>query len=171
MHLGRPTTQDERFSLKAAFRVLLKMAGGQQSAELITRGKHQTLNRYGNVADENVDCHAPIDVIADLERDVGEPVVTKHLAEMNGYMLVKKTAVAADANLVTHLSTLASESGQTIQAIAEGIADEDLTEAELLRIVKESRELAQAASAAELAAQAKLDALRKNVAPIRGKVA
>lgn len=168
MHLGRPTSIDERLSLKATFRQLLKLAGGQQSAELITRGKHQTLNRYGNVAEENLDCHAPIDVIVDLERDVADPVVTRHLAEMNGFMLVKKTAVAADANLVTHLSALACESSQSIEAIAAGIADQDLTEAELLKIVKETRELANAAAAAELAAQAKLDALRKNVTKIRG---
>lgn len=168
MHLGRPTTEQDRFSLKAAFRQLLKMAGGQEAAALITRGKHQTLNRYGNASEDNLDCHAPIDVIADLERDVGEPVITRHLADLTGYMLIKKTAVAADANLLTHLSTLASESGQTIQAIAEGIADPDLTEAELARIVKEARELANAAAAAELAAQAKLDALRKNVTNLRG---
>ena len=164
----RPTNEEDRFSLKAAFRRLLKAAGGQEAAEMVTRGRHQTLNRYGNPSPDQADCHAPIDVIADLEREISAPIVTKHLAEMQGYMLVKKTAVAADANLLTHLSTLASESGQTIQAIAEGIADQDLTEAELTRIITEARELAQAAASAELAAKAKLDALRKNITKIRG---
>lgn len=169
MHLGRPTTEQERFSLKAAFRQLLKLAGGQEAAELITRGKHQTLNRYGNPNEP--DCQAPVDVIADLEREVGDPVVTKHLAEMNGYFLVKKSVVAADANLVTHLSALARESSQTIEAIAAGIADSVETETELVQMVKEARELREAAAAAELAAQAKLDALHKNVTPIRGSAA
>lgn len=168
MHLGRPTSEQDRFSLKATFRQLLKLAGGQEAAALITRGKHQTLNRYGNPNEE--DCHAPVDVIADLERDIGEPIITKHLAEMHGFMLVKKSAVAADASLIAHLSTLASESGQTIQAIAEGIADQQLTEAELNRIIKEARELAQAAAAAELAAASKLVSI-KNVRPFRGSAA
>ncbi len=166
MHLGRTTTEQDRFSLKFAFRQLLKMAGGQEAASFITRGKHQTLNRYGNVNEE--DCHAPVDVIADLEREVGEPVVTKLLADMAGYIVIKKSVVAADANLVSHLSNLACESGHAIQAIAEGIADQDLSEAELARIVKEARDLREAAAAAELAAQAKLDALKKNVTKIRG---
>jgi len=165
MNPTRPTTEQDRFSLKAAFRQLLKKAGGQEAAELVTRGRHQTLNRYGNPKEE--DCHAPIDVIADLEREIGEPVVTKHLADMAGYLIVKKTAVSASACLVAHLSTLATESGQTIQAIAEGIADQDWDEDELARIVREARELREAAAAAELAAQAKLDA-RKNVTKIRG---
>ena len=166
MHLGRPTSDEDRFSLKAAFRQLLKMAGGQEAASLITRGKHQTLNRYGNV--NETDCHAPVDVIVDLERDIADPVVTRHLAEMHGFVLVKKTAITADANLVTHLSALACESSQTIEAIAAGIADQDLTEDELKKIVKEAQELAHAASAAELAAKAKLEALRKHVTKIRG---
>lgn len=169
MHPGRPTNEQDRLSLKAAFRRLLKMAGGQEAAELITRGKHQTLNRYGNA--NEIDCQAPIDVIADLEREVGDLVVTVHLAEMNGFMLVKKSAVAADANLLTHISALAGESGQAVQATVEALADGIDTEAELIRVIKEGEEAVHAGTCLVLAAKARLEALRKNVTPIRGSAA
>jgi len=105
-----------------------------------------------------------------LSAQFGATAALQHFAQQLGCVVVERSQTAADANLVTHLSVLASESGQTIQAIAEGITDQRLTEEELARIVKETRDLREAAAAAELAAQQKLDALRK-VAPIRGKVA
>lgn len=161
----RPTNEEDRFSLKAAFRRLLKAAGGQEAAEMVTRGRHQTLNRYGNPKEE--DCFAPIDVIADLEREIDEPVVTQHLAEMNGYMLVKKAAVAADANLLVHVSALAGESGQAVQATVEALTD-GLDEAELRRIIKEGEEAVHAGTCLVLAAKAQLAALTQNVTKIRG---
>lgn len=165
----RPTNEEDRFSLKAAFRRLLKAAGGQEAAEMVTRGRHQTLNRYGNPKEE--DCFAPIDVIADLEREIDEPVVTQHLAEMNGYMLVKKSAVSADANLLTHVSALAGESGQAVQAAIEALSDGRDTEEELLRIIKEGKEAVHAGTCLIHAAEARLEALRSKVSPIRGKAA
>ncbi|WP_201829630.1 phage regulatory CII family protein [Microvirga zambiensis] len=168
MHPTRSTTEQDRFSLKASFRQLLKRAGGQEAAELVTRGRHQTLNRYGNPKEE--DCHAPIDVIADLEREIGDPIVTKHLADMSGYMLVKKIAVEADANLLVHISALAGETGEAVQAAVEAYADGTDTDEELENIVKQATDAEHAAASMRIAAQAKLDA-RKNITRIRGSVA
>lgn len=166
MNPTRPTTEQDRFSLKAAFRQLLKRAGGQEAAELVTRGRHQTLNRYGNPKEE--DCHAPIDVIADLEREIGEPVVTRHLAEMNGFMLVKKTVASTGVDLLAHVSALASETGEAVKAAVEAYADGSKSDEELENIVKQAGDAELAAASMRIAAQAELDARRKNVTMIRG---
>lgn len=106
-----------------------------------------------------------------LSRHFGAMAALNHLAGQMGCVVVPRGEAVADANLITHLSALACESSQAIEAIAVGIADQDLDADELTRIAKEARDLREAAAATELAAQAKLDALRSNVASLRAKVA
>lgn len=169
MNPSRPTTEQDRFSLKAAFRQLLKKAGGQEAAELVTRGRHQTLNRYGNPKEE--DCHAPIDVIADLEREIGEPVVTKHLADMAGYLVIKKVEAAGGSDMLTHLVTVGRENGDVMTVLSDVVARGADCEEALRRLIKEAREGREAHAAVEEAAKtrlAELEDARKKVTKIRG---
>jgi len=121
---------------------------------------------------KQVDPDNPVEMsfarVARLSAHFGALSALEYLAEQTGCVVVEKGKIGSDASLVAHLSSLASESGQAIQAIAEGIADNDLTDAELTRIAKEARELREAAAAAEMAALTKIEALRKNVTKIRG---
>jgi len=154
----RPTNDIERSALKTVFRMLLKLAGGQEAAENFTRGKHQTLNRYGN--QNEPDCHAPIDVIADLERVVGEPIVTKQLADMGGYLLVKKVEKAGTSDMLAHLSSVAKESGDVLTVLSGVVSGGADCEESLRKIIKEAREGREAYAAVEEAARVRLEQIQ-----------
>ena len=73
--------------LKAAVRLLVGQAGGTEGAAELTRvGKSNTSN-YGNI--NMPDCHAPIDVVADLEDFSGDMPVTRALAALQGCVVIK----------------------------------------------------------------------------------
>lgn len=166
----RPTNDIERSALKTVFRMLLKLAGGQEAAENFTRGKHQTLNRYGNASEDNRDCHAPIDVIADLERVVGEPIVTKQLADMSGYLLVKKMENVGSSDMLAHLVNVGKETGDVMTVLSDVASGGADSEEALRRLMKEAREGREAHAAVEEAARVRLAEIEasKNVTKIRG---
>lgn len=90
MKEGRQLPARDYASLKAEFRDLVEAAGGVTRAARITRVNAPRLSNYCSAQDPSF---APIDVIADLEAEVGEPVVTRILADLAGYVLVRKAAV------------------------------------------------------------------------------
>ncbi|OAB57514.1 hypothetical protein AY599_23600 [Leptolyngbya valderiana BDU 20041] len=83
----RPTAPADRRRIKAATRRLVDLAGGVTSAEQITRVKAPALSKFGSVSDPQF---MPVDVVADLEADIGSPVVTALLAGMQGYQLTSR---------------------------------------------------------------------------------
>jgi len=141
---GRVLTAGDYLALKAAVRRLVRHAGGQESAAAITRVDHQRISKYGNAAQP---MHAPIDVIADLERDVGHPFVTEALAHLQGHVLVKRPSGEVDTEAVTRmLADIGRESGDSIRVLAEAIADHVVTPEEAREIRKEVSELCTVAS-------------------------
>ncbi|MEK9722111.1 MAG: phage regulatory CII family protein [Rhodospirillaceae bacterium] len=141
----RPSSETERNALKSAFRLLLKRAGGQESAAFVTRGAHQSLNRYGNPSIPEI--HAPIDVVVDLERDVGEPIVTRRLADLAGFVLFAKPPANADPDWVARLGRLAKEVGEAMARIGEAVASGGTVTAEESRRLELRREIAEGLSA------------------------
>jgi hypothetical protein len=81
-------TRNFLFGLKAALRRLVDCHGGVENAQYTVRVDKSNLCRAGDV---NTDHYAAIDVIADLELDIGKPVVTEYLASALGYKLVPVT--------------------------------------------------------------------------------
>jgi hypothetical protein len=165
----RPTNDIERSALKTTFRMLLKLVGGQEAAENFTRGRHQTLNRYGN--EKEPDCHAPIDVILDLERVHGQPLVTKLLADMAGYLLVKKVEQAGTSDMLAHLSAVAKESGDVLTVLSGVVSGEADSEESLRKLVKEAREGREAYAAVEEAARVRLEQVQGRGRVVAVKVA
>jgi len=79
---------DERKAkIKAATRKLVTQAGGVESAAQVCRVTGASLSYYGL---PHRDQFIPADAIADLENDVGLPLVTRVLAELAGYDLVPR---------------------------------------------------------------------------------
>jgi hypothetical protein len=76
--MSRILPQSTYLSLKAATRRLIGMAGGVEHAE--TRVGKSNLSDYGNPF--KLEFFAPLDVIADLEASVGEPIVSSVLAQI-----------------------------------------------------------------------------------------
>jgi len=90
MNEGRQLPARDYASLKAEFRDLVEAGGGVTRAARITRVNAPRLSNYCSSQDSSF---APVDVIADLEAEVGEPIVTRILADLSGYVLVRKAAV------------------------------------------------------------------------------
>jgi hypothetical protein len=83
MHL---TSEEERRALKTGFRVLVQHCGGLEAAAAATRVAKTAL--AAGYDQEAADRFAALDVVADLERAAGEPVITRLLAAMHGMALV-----------------------------------------------------------------------------------
>ncbi|MFG1410313.1 hypothetical protein V5G24_04290 [Xanthobacter sp. VTT E-85241] len=120
-------------ALKGAVRDLVEHAGGVTRAARVSRADAPRLSRYGSIHEE---MHAPIDVIADLEQDVGDPIVTRMLAEMAGYVLVPKAmAEGQGTQFAQHLADVARSSSGVVADLAEAQADGIVDTHEAARIL------------------------------------
>jgi hypothetical protein len=137
-----PTETYER--LKGSARDLIGAAGGPRRCQGITRGTESLLSRYGARQEE---VFAPIDVIADLEKDAGEPIVTRLLAELSGHLLVPVPTAQSASNWFGHLSGVLTGGSQVEVALSDALADGriDVAEAKALR-AKVMEAMAQMAS-------------------------
>lgn len=124
--------------IEAAARKLVKLCGGQEAAAFVTRVGHQALQKYGST--EHPDLSMPADVIADLESDIGDPVMTRKLADLAGYDIVRRKA-GAPAPLTRQLTHLAKESSDVIGALAKGFDDGVIDAADRTEIEAEAHQL------------------------------
>jgi hypothetical protein len=133
--LGRTLPESAYLALKAATRRLIKAAGGVD--HVTTRVKKSTLSDYGNI--EKPECFATIDVIADLEADVGEPIVSEVLAQLieDG----KRPAKDAALNPVAHGAEVMMQLGRFTEEALKTLADGHIDDHELKRLISESEQL------------------------------
>lgn len=106
----------DKAALKAAARRMIKVAGGLESASTACRASKTSLGRFGSIHDEQF---IPADVIADLEADVGEPIVSRELARLAGYELTPArlivSAAADPASMVINIARAAGELAAAVQ--------------------------------------------------------
>jgi hypothetical protein len=115
--------------LKSSTRLLLRAAGGGKiAAEQITRGSESRLCEAG--APHLPDRFLGIDQLADLEASVGDPALTRILADMLGYDLVKRPAPQARNSWPLRLAHLMAETSDVSCGLAEALADGCITPAE-----------------------------------------
>ena len=124
-------------ALKASTRDLVRRCGGATAASRTTRVAQQVLSRYGDTSEENADRFAGIDVVADLEAECGEPIITRELALLAGYDLAPRgerrgCAVSAAAKMV-------SANGEAIGAILEALADGSISPEEAVGMLPRVR--------------------------------
>ena len=128
--LGRAFPSSAYLSIKAGFRRLTKAVGGQESAASITRVDYQRIGRYGR---PHEGMFPPVDVIADLEADAGDPIVTRILAGLQGHILIPLPPADADPAWVAHLGALGKEAGEAIARLSEALADDGKITADEVR--------------------------------------
>lgn len=114
-------------ALKAATRELVEMAGGVTRAATIARTDAPRLCRYGS---PNEVIAAPVDVIADLEAHVGDPVVTRCLADLSGFILQPKDAAEDRPNLLQAAAVITRSSAEVVAGLAVALADSHVSPAE-----------------------------------------
>lgn len=140
-NMGRVFPACSYMALKAAFRRLTKAVGGQESAASITRVDFQGIGRYGRAHEA---MFVPVDVVADLEADAGDPLVTRAMADLQGHLLVPKPPAEGDPEWVEHLGALGKEAGEAIARLSEAFAHGGTITADEVREMELRREVAEA---------------------------
>ena len=141
MHL---TTDAERRGLKTGFRALVQASGGLEASAAATRVAKTVLALgYDQAA---LDRFPAIDVVADLERASGEPIVTHLLAAMQGYALVRVEPVSGCA--LRAIASVGERSSEVFAAFGRAIADGAITQEERAVLHRELLDLVAAATEA-----------------------
>ena len=109
-----------KIGIKALARRLIDVTGGLESAAMICRASKSSLGLYGRPDHEQ---HIPADVIADLEADAGEPLVTRELARLAGFTLAPLTG--DDQPLPTDPARLVTRMARELGTFAQAVEDMD----------------------------------------------
>lgn len=115
----RFTNEHERRDLSAATNRALRDYGAANFAPS-TRVKEAQLSKYGNVHDD--ENFMPLDVVADLERALGMPIVTEQLARLSGFRLVADAGEAAAPSLAD-VGAVADSKGKLLAALITALID------------------------------------------------
>lgn len=138
MSRGRQLPDRDYQALKAATRQLVNSAGGASAAAAVTRGDHQSISRYGSAHADNADRFMPIDVLADLESECEQPVLTKELARLSGHLLVPVPSVVRSGTALGVITAKAlKETSEVFVALADGMGDGKLCAADAAHIGRE----------------------------------
>lgn len=123
--LPRKSTDAERLELKAATRRALDLAGKANAFALVTRVEAPALSKYGSPAEPGA--FMPIDVMLDLARDVGAPVILEELAAILGYRLVPlDDAGQGEPVTLADIAAAAREAGDVTQTAMTALADGEI---------------------------------------------
>lgn len=114
--LPRPSSETERMELKAGTRRALSLAGRANGFSLVTRVEPPVLSKYGSPSEEA--SFMPVDVVLDLEREIGLPLITEMLAAMQGFRLVPLDPQRGAQVGVEDLADVARETGDVVQKLA-----------------------------------------------------
>lgn len=151
--MSRSSSDKQRHSLKMAVARAIDLIGHGKLAATLTRVNATMLSLY--IAPHEVERHAAIDVVLDLELAAGDPAVTRTLAALQGYDLVKAEQHGSGASLdLDDLQRLHREASEAVSAIMAGIADQTLTPAAKKRILSELADLRHAIAAIEAKVEA-----------------
>ena len=141
MHL---TSDAERRALKTGFRVLVQGCGGLEAAAAATRVAKTGL--AAGYDQEAADRFPALDVVADLERAAGQPVITKLLAAMHGMALVHVEPISGC--VLSAIASVGEHSGEVFAAFGRAMADGAITVAERETLRREMLDLVAVATEA-----------------------
>lgn len=128
-------------TLKAGFRDLVALAGGQARAADIS-GTTQT-RVSENASAYYPDCTPRVHHVALLEADARKPVVTKLLAELAGFELVP-LGTHGNADPHTHLARIIKDTGEVAGALSQALADGRISPHEARSLKREAQEAIEA---------------------------
>ena len=114
-------------AVKAAWRDLVKAAGGQERAALLTRTSQSRISEAASVA--HMDRAPRADHVAVLEADCGVPIVTRMLADRARFTLSPK-GVHRTADPHVHLAAIITETAELTAFTAQALADGKVSVAE-----------------------------------------
>jgi len=126
-------------ALKIKTADLIERVGRLVAAAGFCRVSKTMLARYGSEGVADRDCFAPIDVVRDLERLVGDPIVTRFLAEEAGHVLIPRPRFegVTVGDVQAAIGACAFEHGEAVSTTLSALADGRVTGGEARRIIKE----------------------------------
>ena len=103
---------------------LIRRAGGLALAASRCRVSKSTLARYASTNPDDAECFVPIDVVTDLERYAGAPLVTAELCLLAGGAFVAHPVMPpCRQDLLVQLAAQAREQSDLTTAICLAVAD------------------------------------------------
>ena len=112
--LPRLSSDNERRRLKAATETAVKMSGGL-AFEPHTRVRKAVLSKYGGVSEP--DHFIPLDVILELDRHNGAPLITSALAAMLGFRLTPEAQSDEEEIGLADAQAIAKETGDVVNLL------------------------------------------------------
>ena len=131
---ARQLPNEHYMALRAATRRLTKACGGLESAAAVTRTAVPTLSEYQIPHGR---FFMPIDVVADLEADADDPIITRILARHANCVLLKLPSAEADPNYFLRLSRIGKEVSEVFERASIALADQHITAPEKSALVGE----------------------------------
>lgn len=131
--------------LKAASRRLVHECGTEEEASAVTRVSRSKIGHYGNI--NMAETFMPLDVVIDLESSVGNPILTREMARLQGHVLIELPHVMDESEWHRSIGKLARGAGAVIAGISEALADdgdvsaEEIIELEILKQIDDSLQL------------------------------
>ncbi|WP_180966876.1 hypothetical protein [Cohaesibacter celericrescens] len=119
--IGRVHSEETYLRLIGKVRELTRKCGGVECAADVTRVSFGTLSRYQRVQSPE---YARIDVIIDLEKDCGVPVVSAAMARASGHALVKLPDGVGRGDVVGTLGRLHAELADVTGRIGQCLAND-----------------------------------------------
>ena len=136
----RKTSDATRAFLKTVSRRVIECCGGVSSAESITRVNNSHLSKYQSRSEDNAGTFMPIDVALDLDMDCGEPIITRAMAESQGFRLVindtSDDELPCAQKLLNKVSTISHSHADLTQALIVAASDGEITPNEVTDIEK-----------------------------------
>ncbi len=133
--MARTLNTEQYNRLKVSTRMLMRNMGGVESASNFTRVQHAQLGAYQNI--NKPEHFAPIDVIADLEHEIGDPVVSKALCAMAGGYFMPATFYGDQPVFATHLAEIGKEVSEVMQAAGTALTDGTISKGEAQDLISE----------------------------------
>lgn len=130
--LTNPVTDAAKFRIKAATRDLISACGGLERSATIAGVSASRLSQCQQASE--MDSLISLPAMLALQADCGVPYVTAALAALEGRSLSDPAAEAAASNLAGRYSATIAAAGAMLTAMAEAMADGELTPAEADRL-------------------------------------
>ncbi|WP_319532836.1 phage regulatory CII family protein [uncultured Cohaesibacter sp.] len=130
MTSARQYASDFYLRLRRRCRELIKKGGGIECSAETTRVNQAQMGRYGLAHGAD---WMPVDVVADLEKDIGEPVVSRALVQAIGYEVIKLPEGRWEGDINQQLAAMFKEVGEVTQHIGQCLADDGCISADEAR--------------------------------------
>ncbi|WP_422366391.1 hypothetical protein [Pelagibius sp.] len=140
---ARQLAQKDYLSLKAAFRHLVDLAGGCELAAEQTRVQKTSISDYGKP--HMLAAFPPADVVADLQAAVGSQIFTRTLKQIGRAYASQGAGLTGD-DVMAMSVRLQGELGEFAIVALDANADGVLSVSEVNRLIKEARDVANAAN-------------------------